>query len=659
MIEFKNFSISDIREKRDFLEKCSPDEIHTMEEKDLHGLMDVIEELLGFTSSDNYDLIFDVMMKHMEVLGSDIKLDPPVTGKTPFDIIHDRLRALMYRAYTLASSGNSILESKCKDVKGKEMIFSDRWNRNKTMLHYLDQFCNSYTMFRFCHKQNSSYSEDAAIWSMDPYDKTNFDGCNEAQQAYLTVLRSIWENRYSRYQDKICSQIRTKDGYNTRAWKVISPIIDYVYGVVHKEQDMDLWKKLTRNGGTIKTIASQLEFQKDFQFPDIVKCRYMWSFKNGVFIGKEWNPNQGAFQCNFYPYNSDQCLRMDPTMVSSKYFDQEFKDYSETQDWYDIPTPNMQCIMKYQKWSDEVIRWMYILGGRLCFDTGDLDRWQVIPFLKGIAKSGKSSLVTKVFKKFYDTEDISVLSNNIEKKFGLQAIYNSFMFIAPEIKKDLQLDQAEFQSIVSGEEVSVARKNEKAVTIEWKSPGVLSGNEIPNWKDNSGSIMRRIVPFDFMTQVKEADPDLELRLDAEVPLIIQKCVRAYTETVKSLGKQDIWKILPKELQEAQKRMAASTNILCDYLCSIRVSCEDPEAITTWKELRKSFYAFCDDDVNCRRPSRFTHNNKEYWIGPFSQYGLEVIDVVGTREINGKKYKNTQVVKGLQIIEQVEENICDM
>ena len=57
---------------------------------------------------------------------------------------------------------------------------------------------------------------------------------------------------------------------------------------------------------------------------------------------------------------------------------------------------------------------------------------------------------------------MKTLSNNVERKFGLSAIMDGFMFIAPEIKGDLALEQAEFQSIVSGEDVSIAVKHEKA-----------------------------------------------------------------------------------------------------------------------------------------------------------------------------------------------------
>ena len=66
------------------------------------------------------------------------------------------------------------------------------------------------------------------------------------------------------------------------------------------------------------------------------------------------------------------------------------------------------------------------------------------------------------------------LSNNIEKKFGLESIFDGFMFIAPEIKGDMALEQAEFQSLVSGEDMSIARKNKTAQSLTWNVPGILA-----------------------------------------------------------------------------------------------------------------------------------------------------------------------------------------
>ena len=109
---------------------------------------------------------------------------------------------------------------------------------------------------------------------------------------------------------------------------------------------------------------------------------------------------------------------MDPTVVSAKYFDKNFQHFEHVEDWWDIPTPVFQSIMDYQKFDKEVSKWLYVMGGRCacftshrlrlrrltlskrrcCFDVGDIDGWQVIPFLKGIAQSGKSTIITKVRK---------------------------------------------------------------------------------------------------------------------------------------------------------------------------------------------------------------------------------------------------------------------
>ena len=123
--------------------------------------------------------------------------------------------------------------------------------------------------------------------------------------------------------------------------------------------------------------------------------------------------------------------------------------------------------MDYQGWNDDVKRWMYIMLGRLTFRLNEADTWQVIPFCKGIAQSGKSTLLNYVTKLFYEPSDISVMANNIEEKFGLSSIYQANLFIGPEIKHDFRIDQAEFQSLVSGEEIQIARKNKNAVTIQW------------------------------------------------------------------------------------------------------------------------------------------------------------------------------------------------
>ena len=465
------------------------------------------------------------------------------------------------------------------------------------------------------------------------------------QQALMQTLKHLYTNNIRRYKGQCCTEIKTPTGCSTRAWKPIMSIQEFVYSVGKKEVEFELWKNLTSRGCAHRDVITHLTNCKDMQFPDIVKNRHVWSFTNGIFIGKEWCSENKNYKSAFYGYDSTEFKNLDQTVVSCKYFDQEFPDYSHVEDWYDIPTPFFQSIMDYQGFDEEVMRWMYVIGGRLCFDVGDMDGWQVIPFLKGVARSGKSTLITKVFRKFYGPEDVRTLSNNVEKKFGLSAIYDSYMFIAPEVKNDLALEQAEFQSIVSGEDVSVAIKCEKAKSIEWKTPGILGGNEVPQWKDNSGSILRRILTFNFGKQVKAADTTLDDKLELELPQILQKCVRAYLEYAQRYANKDIWNVVPEYFKTIQRQVAMVTSTLENFLQSPIIKI-NKDACCPKAEFVVKFNQYCLAN-NLGKP-KF---NYDFYAGPFSQRDIVVRN--HTAMYRGKMVANQEFIFGIEIIEEDE------
>jgi hypothetical protein len=530
------------------------------------------------------------------------------------------------------------------DVNENEFKVSVRINR------LIDMVDDAYeTVFRYCRQyeriNHPTYvpvnpEADASLFRCTTM---SFEDISSYQQLLLSMLKGVYDSNYRRYRDQCCKQIVSADGYGTKAWKPVMSIHEFVYKFAEKETRFEVWKNLTSKGSSARDCIGHLSECKDMQFPEIVKNRNVWSFQNGLFDGKVWNSKLGKYECLFYPYESDQFRCMSPTIASSKYFDKHFTAHEHVSDWYDIPTPNFQAILDYQGFTQDVSKWMYVMGGRLCFDVGDLDGWQVIPFLKGIARSGKSTVITKVFKKFYEPEDVRTLSNNIERKFGLEAIYDGFMFIAPEVKGDLALEQAEFQSLVSGEDVSVARKNKKAKSVEWTTPGVLGGNEVPNWKDNSGSVLRRILPWNFGKQVQEADPHLDEKLDKELPAILLKCVRAYLDYAQKYSDQDIWNVVPKYFKNIQTQVAMVTNSLQNFLAS--------EKVTYGKNLwvpQKKFVQYFNQHCNENNLGRFKFN-PDFYAGPFSSRQLEVR--TEARNYNGNKLSAQPFIFGIDVVEE--------
>ena len=474
--------------------------------------------------------------------------------------------------------------------------------------------------------------------------RTMDDGEDENQPSpfqclLLYLLNKAYVMKMRRYKGQCCKQIETSNGHLSKAWKPLMEIKEFVYFYTQKEDKYDMWRNLTSKGSIVKDTITHLSNCRDMQFPEIKKNRNVWSFQNGIMIGKEWDGEK--YVSRFYEYDTPACQSLDPTIVSCKYFDQKFDHYQELEDWYDIPTPYMQCVMDYQRFNESVCRWLYVFIGRLCFDTGDMDSWQVIPFLKGIARSGKSTLITKVCKKFYDTEDVRTLSNNIEKKFGLWSIHDGFMFISPEVKGDLALEQAEFQSMVSGEDVSIARKNDKALSMTWNVPGILAGNEVPGYRDNSGSVLRRLVTWNFCRQVAKADPKLDEKLDGEIPAILCKCIRAYLEYSQKYNGDDIWNVLPVYFKDVQGEVAKLTNPLQHFLSSEKIVYAADKFIPQ-KLFISAFNAHCIENLLGR--CKF---NPDIYAGPFSSREIEVRN--DTCIYNGTAYTAQSVIYGLDVV----------
>lgn len=111
-----------------------------------------------------------------------------------------------------------------------------------------------------------------------------------------------------------------------------------------------------------------------------------------------------------------------------------------------------------------------------------------------------------------------------------------------EVKKDMTLDQGQLQSMISGEPVSIMRKNKIALNVVWTVPGMLAGNEVASWVDNSGSMSRRVVmaTFDRRVKVDMVDPHMDSKIKAQIGTLLHKCACACNAAVHAFGERDIW-----------------------------------------------------------------------------------------------------------------------
>ena len=485
--------------------------------------------------------------------------------------------------------------------------------------------------------------------------KPNIDANSPLQNLLLYLLDSIYEAGLQRFHGSLYEKILWQ-GHFTHAWKLKKTITEFIYEKTEYAQTYQQWHNLTSNAANIRNATEHLENCHDPRMKDLIKDRNVFAFTNGIYNCKETETIDGkiVYVDHFYEYGStDLTKQLDRDIVACKFFKMEFNNFDDTDNWYDIPTPHLHKIFEYQEFEKDVIMWIYVFIGRLMFNLGELDNWQVAMFLEGVAGSGKST-ITKLVKRFYETCDVGVLSNNIEKKFGLSSLKDKLLILAPEIKGDFGLEQSEFQLLIEGGDMQLPVKFKESYYIEWKIPCLLAGNEPPDYTDNSGSISRRVVVAKFTKKVQQKDGDLDAKLLSELPFIMKKCVCAYLSAVNKFKGQDFWNSLQNYFRENQKDMAQNTHALEHFINSGKVILGEEHYC------REKIFTQAFND-HCKECHLDRHKwNTDYFQGVFSNYSISLrknVKLKYPNTVNGRMYQGTFIV-GIDIISDFEEKEDD-
>lgn len=414
------------------------------------------------------------------------------------------------------------------------------------------------------------------------------------QEFICFLYRKAARYSFRKFQNMLFEPICTPSGQSTHAYRQSMSIVDFVQNNCDRHLSDERWSFVTseRRGttSTLADIADTIKTIKDYELPDVIRDRHKFSFKNGIFLTRlehgqpltttpSKGPNRGRrFYSRFIPYDHPDFGLISEREISAKYFDTEFVDYPDDGNWYDIPTPTLQYILRYQYSHrddcEEICQQLYRDIGRALFNRGDLENWQYACYLIGQAGSGKSTIIDQLLKKVYEeATNIAEIDNKIEAQFGLGALLKKgqiFLTTAGELDSNCQLDTASLLRMISGEEVMGAVKNGDPITTQWPSHLLLAGNKFPEaWKDTGDNIGRRFLMYYFDVKVRKADiiSDLNEKLKLELPTIILKCVRAYHDVVNKYAPQakGIWYFCPKYFLETRNKLKKDTNMLHGFM----------------------------------------------------------------------------------------------
>jgi len=256
-----------------------------------------------------------------------------------------------------------------------------------------------------------------------------------------------------------------------------------------------------------------------------------------------------------------------------------------------------------------------------------------------------STIIENILKQFYEPADVGILGNNTQKQYALSSVVNKKIVLAPEIKGNWSIDQAQLQSMISGESVLVDIKHKQAVAEKFSSHIAIAGNIAPEFQDNAGSMSRRTVVFPFEYKVKKgADAKLGYKIQKEMAYILQGCNKGYLDAIHKYGSTGIWEVLPELFKTTQEEMAENMNALTHFLKSDLVVLGKDQYCR-----EKIFVAALND--HCKNSHFITSKwTSQFYSGPFADFAIKLTKNCRRRYPNrpGEKSYSGTFILGVDI-----------
>ena len=286
------------------------------------------------------------------------------------------------------------------------------------------------------------------------------------------------------------------------------------------------------------------------EMPDFQRDRNIISFKNGVVMlsTAEFIPN--------YEIVDDHPL---VNVVSRHHIP---LDYTGSE-----ATPLLDSILDVQ-FDPDVADVLCGLLGRLLFPIRGMDNMQIMPYLEGLAGTGKST-VLEIAQLMFRKDAIGILPRDREIVFGLQKLVNMEVVVGMDMQEHLSrsIPQEHMQSMVTGDGMNVANKGGDALFDHWTVPLAMASNHMPDYDNSKGNVSRRLATFRFTREVTAQNMSLVATVEGtELPAVVARCLRAYhrlRERATAAG--GFWNCAPQKLREWQGDLGAATDKLQEYL----------------------------------------------------------------------------------------------
>jgi len=246
-----------------------------------------------------------------------------------------------------------------------------------------------------------------------------------------------------------------------------------------------------------------------------------------------------------------------------------------------------------------------------------------------------NSTLCNVAMRIYPSHLIGSCSTRQEATFGLQGYLNKYVIIQPEVTRSWRMEQSDFLKMIAGDIVAVQKKYQIPEDVEWRSPLIMAGNEVPGWADDHSAIARRLLIFYYSKGIIR-DANMENRLKREIANIIVKCNRYYRAAAFMFQRSSIpW---PAYFKEKRREFLKETSPIYEYLCSSDLVSAEGYSMP-FEVLIQHFRAFHKN----RAERKQLNTSLAVWRVAIEEWGARITEDPERRMYNGVSVRDYFVV----------------
>ena len=371
----------------------------------------------------------------------------------------------------------------------------------------------------------------------------------EPQQMYNLILEISNKKNYKKDNSRIFKQSK------------LSPIVYEPYKDFHEfinnifDKSSPLYNMFRKNPSNMNTMISYLENYNDEELPFINLNKHIFSFKNGYLdVSDLYNIKFNSFD------------EIDNSIITSIHYDFDFDTELLNKSYNEIETPIFDRICNYHLEDKELLMIFYGMAGRLHYETNRYDKFNCMTFIKGGANTGKSTTGNILMK---NHQNIGTISGKMEGTFGLQSLYKKNIIYNPDMNRNftLKLDKGDFQRMIEGSHMDIPIKNKGSINnFKWNIPMLFLANYLPDYKDSSGAIPRRLCVFYMDRFLNTRDTSIEKKcIQNEGHLILIKTLKCYIEILKKYEGKTFEDFGVEYFKRGYEEMTNRSNMLYEYL----------------------------------------------------------------------------------------------